>query len=143
MEKWNISIFILITVYLLHRMIRNAKWTKEKELKKFEKESIIGPWHYSLRQNLVPLCIGIILILGWKELENGWFWLGFGFFLVAVGLNPFAGLALNKIQKVPDFEWKPPQENEVIKKVAKKRKSAILFTILLLFWFYTYAQNFI
>lgn len=143
MEKWNITLFIIITVYLLHRMIRNAKWNKEKELKKFEKESIIGPWHYSLRHNLVPLCIGIILILGWKELENGWFWLGFGIFLVAVGLNPFAGLTLNKIQKVPDFEWKPPQENEINKKVTNKRKSALLFTVLLLFWFYTNAHSFI
>jgi len=119
MDKLNIILFTIIAAYLLHRLIRNIRWNEEKELKQFERKSILGPRHYALRHGLIPLFIGILLIFSWQEYEARWFWLGFGVVLTAIGLSPIFRLTIRKLAKEPDFTWEPPTENEIIEKASK------------------------
>ena len=141
MTSRDIIIFGITAGYLLHRLIRNALWNEEKELKRFAEVSAAGPWHHSLLHNWVPLSVGLLMIIAWNEIAFGWVWLAFGIFLVVLGLLPIVGLSLDRYLNKPDFDWEPRIESGLNAKVKKKSLSALFFLCMLSLWIYSWAYD--
>jgi hypothetical protein len=141
MAVWEILIFGVVSSYLLYGVVRTALWTEAKELKHFAEISRLERWQTSLRRNLIFLCVGVLLLITWKDIEFGWVWLVFGVVLVVLGLASTAGYFLKKPLLKAGFEPKPPTVSELKTNVGKMKRLSILFLCLLGLWVYSWIQK--